>query len=120
MIELLSILASVVVGVVVGWWSHRYRWWLRRQWTILRWHLWHRWRQHRIPIQPPEPLHLLRVSQHIEGRGRYTAAMIVSESVTEDEMALSYAAHSLDSKLLDDTGLVTKDREWSMAPKLHP
>lgn len=106
-----------LAGLVVGWWSHRYRWWLRRQWTTIRWHLWRRWRQHRTPILPPEPLYLLRVSQHLEGRGKYNAAMVVSESVAKDDMAFSWAVHSLDQKLLEDTGLVTKDREWSITSR---
>ena len=112
---LVLLLVGLAVGGLAGWWFHRYRWWWKRQWTTLRWHLYQRWRQDRITVRRTELLYLLRVNQHVEGRGRYNAEMVVSESILKEDMGLSWVAGSLDNKLLADLGVVLPDREWTMA-----
>ncbi len=99
----IALLMIFLVGLVIGFYAHRYR-------GRIRWNLWGRWHQ---PEPEPEPLYLLTVSQQVE-KETYHSAQVVSQSLANDDLGLAWIARSLDGHLLTETGIVAEDRQWAI------
>ncbi len=98
----LFLLMVFLIGLVIGYFAHRYRWWFR-------WNLWGRWHQ-----PEPEPMYLLTVRQEVE-KGTYNSAQVVSQTMADDDLCLVWSALNLDEQLLEATGVIAQNRQWTMA-----
>lgn len=80
---------------------HRYRW--RLKWWLTR-----------QDDSEPVKTYLLTAWQDVPSKGKYRAVQMVSETLVDDPLALSVAAESIDGHLLEATGVLSSQRQWSI------